>query len=211
MYGFLRIQHNVCVLAKRPLAERLIPRHAFLRRLYACSGRVSPMRSGLNALRSEPRYWKSSPWRGVQRSAKRSGGPLQMLGLLSPWKSSTDEVVGPSASAVEEVSKAAKSYEQNLAIIQSSSNLAEEAGKRATSVDVRFLLTHTLLCFVASLMAPVDLSTNMLFTNAHNGILPGKQTCPSCLFHPQDQARVQLRVLSSTHDFRIMTFLHHYG
>ena len=166
MYGFLRIQHNVCVLAKRPLAERLIPRHAFLRRLYACSGRVSPMRSGLHALRSEPRYWKSSPRRGVQRSAKRSGGPFQMLGLLSPWKSSTDDV-GPSASAVEEVSNATKSYEQNLAILQSSSSSAEEAGKRATSLDVRFLYSDAYIydaymCPSAFLSLPVDLSTGML-------------------------------------------------
>lgn len=58
-----------------------------------------------------------------------------MLGLLAPWKSSTDDCT--SASAVEEVSNAAKSYEKNLAILQSSSNLAEEAGKRASVLDVR--------------------------------------------------------------------------
>lgn len=117
--------------------NRATPCCLSLTSVHSCSGRVTPMRSGLDALRSEPRYWKSSSprSRGVQRSAKRSGGPLQMLGLLAPWKSNADDC--SSASAIEEVSNAAKSYEKNLAILQSSSNLAEEAGKRASALDVR--------------------------------------------------------------------------
>lgn len=106
------------------------------------------MRSGLDALRLEPRYWKSSS-RGVQRSAKRSGGPFQMLGLLAPWKSSTDDC--PTTSAVEEVSNAAKSFEKNLAILQSSSNLAEEASKRANTLDVRILHSSVIVFRVLAL------------------------------------------------------------
>lgn len=57
-----------------------------------------------------------------------------MLSFLTAWK--TTEEAESQASAVDAASNATKAFEEHLSLLQSSSDVAEQAGKSAVEIEV---------------------------------------------------------------------------
>lgn len=64
-----------------------------------------------------------------------------MLSFLTAWK--TTEEADSKASAVEAASNATKAFEEHLSLLQSSSDVAEQAGKSAVEIQVCSSNIHT--------------------------------------------------------------------